>query len=608
MVVPELQIVSDLKARFTKAESAELAISRFHQFELPTTGVIISVSRPRQRLRSNSNATQRGTFRTPRDFQEYNPNGPRRQMLRQRPYSNNEPGFSSRSSTTGETSILMGIQSHAFEMVQHQAAMDRLTQMDKQPLGSAAGLPLGSIENRPLPLKPEMNSNNQNMPKKENLPMKPTPLNSPTKDLEGQKPAKRGNSTKGRGNKQNSSTRPTPASTPVRSTSVAQLSDMIENAPPQLAELNQAKPSLKLETDSLEAKQQDSEVQASVALDVSFESLQNNKPKRKKKKPSASKSPSTSPSFATDASGSLPSPTAAAVADSFTSKGSPTDGGTSDSFTSKSTNTSNTNLSSRKQSLASGISDTSLTLEMSVPATADEPESKQRAPGGKGRKPSNQNHSKKSSNPGNHTEPKDIAEPTQPTKSAQQPQRKKDTHETTHGTQIEQEKDGKKEQKDHQKDTKKENAVKNRSKDADQSKNKKENHGKNQAKTEQQAQPKKDTLVKHDTKENEPPKTFKEETGSQRKADARNGNTKRSGDTGTASQNVPAKIAQSPPKQILADPTEWPALNPSASPQSAIADGKRPPPLSAPPIKLAIHTKPVVPAVPAMPKKPRPQP
>jgi hypothetical protein len=135
-----------------------MAIRVLNGFQLPT-GVTISVSHPRQRdrVRSNSNATQKTSFRTPRDFQEFNPNPPRRQTLRQRAYSNNGP-------------ILMGIQSHASEIAQHQAAMDRLPLRSMPPLGPMPGLPLGSMEN--LPPKPQTKSNipPQKSPKDRNHP------------------------------------------------------------------------------------------------------------------------------------------------------------------------------------------------------------------------------------------------------------------------------------------------------------------------------------------------------------------------------------------------------------------------------------------------------
>lgn len=498
----------------------------------------------------------------------------------------------------------MGIQSQASEMVQHQAAMDRLPSRSNLPLEPMDRLPLGSIENQPLlPTKPQIKSNIQGSSKKENSPMKLAPFHTPTKESE-QKPARGVKSKKSRGNKQNTSTRPTPASTPVRSMSMAQLSDMIENPPPQMALLQELK-QLQEEAQTAQSAQS---TQVPLSLDTSSGPPQK-RPKKKKNKTSAAKSLSTSPSFVTDTSEPLQSPTEAGATDSFTSKSSPTEVGTTDSFTSQSANTSHTNLSSRKQSLASGNSDTSLTLEMSMPATADGPETKQRAAGGKGRKPGNQNHSKKESNPKSPTESKEISEPSQQNKGTQQPQPKKDTHENIQAKQVEKEKDAKKELKDQQKEAKKENTPKNRSKDAEQPKNKKDNNVQNHAKAEQQAQPKKDAQERPDTKENEPPKTSKkEDTGSQRKTDAKSAGTKKFGDTGPASQNFPVKVAQSPPKQVLADPTEWPALNPSASPQSAIADGKRPPPLSAPALRLPVHSKPIVPAVPAMPRKPRPQP
>ncbi|KAH8654431.1 hypothetical protein BGZ60DRAFT_154052 [Tricladium varicosporioides] len=66
--------------------------------------------------------------------------------------------------------------------------------------------------------------------------------------------------------------------------------------------------------------------------------------------------------------------------------------------------------------------------------------------------------------------------------------------------------------------------------------------------------------------------------------------------------------SESPTETIFMDPNHWPALGPSNSPQTAIADGKRPPPI-APTLRPAARKTPgatIVPAVPVI-KKSRPQ-
>jgi hypothetical protein len=71
------------------------------------------------------------------------------------------------------------------------------------------------------------------------------------------------------------------------------------------------------------------------------------------------------------------------------------------------------------------------------------------------------------------------------------------------------------------------------------------------------------------------------------------------------------KKSVSTPSLVLDDPALWPALGPSNSPQSSIADGKRPPPISTSTTRHAPRRKPssnqfIMPAVPKI-QKPRPQ-
>ncbi|CAG8974064.1 hypothetical protein HYALB_00009566 [Hymenoscyphus albidus] len=75
------------------------------------------------------------------------------------------------------------------------------------------------------------------------------------------------------------------------------------------------------------------------------------------------------------------------------------------------------------------------------------------------------------------------------------------------------------------------------------------------------------------------------------------------GFTNVSGSSTPKKTDSS---NLFEDPNLWPALGPSSSPQSSIADGKRPPPFRpVVPRKAPIGT--VVPAVPHNIKKPRPQ-
>jgi hypothetical protein len=340
--------------------------------------------------------------------------------------------------------------------------------------------------------------------------------------------------------------------------------------------------------------------------------------KKNKKKSTLASSLSKSLSFITDASESVQSPTEV---------------GTSESFTARSTNTSFSNQSSRKQSLASGTSDTNLLEAFKSHSTTDGPPAKQRAASGKGRR--SNNHPKKENEPGQPSQVKnDSNEQSQSKDTEQQIQPKNDAHENakkdSHEKNPSKEKGKQKAKEDNhdhgpmrqneqQKSAKKDTHVETASTGIEhqESKDNKQIHSGGAGK---QTEPKKDFQEKLHPTESEQPKTSKDDTttGSQRKADAKGAKAgKKSGsDAGPASQtkitsqNVPDKVAQSPSMPVLDDPGQWPALGPVSSPRSAIADGKRPPPLPAPVMLFPplAQRKPVVPAVPIIPKKPRPQP
>lgn len=333
---------------------------------------------------------------------------------------------------------------------------------------------------------------------------------------------------------------------------------------------------------------------------------QASKKKNKKKKSVTASSLSKSPSFVTDDSELVSSLTEA---------------GTSESFMARSTNTSFSNMSSRKQSLNSRTSDTNMAEMADALVMIDGPQTKQRSASGRARKSSH--HTKKESDSAHASQTKNDPNTQSRSKDEQKTRPKKDTQEDTKNDRHEKtssKEKGKQKAKEDNNDSSQslQNGQQNSARkathvkapSAEAGKSKKGNHDKISPEVaEPQTQPKKDA-EQNPSKENEPPKTVKKDdttTASQRKADTKGGKTNRRSTDASQSSQQNATDAVSP-KPILDDPRQWPALGRVNSPQSAIADGKRPSPLPAPAMRLPqAQRKPVVPAIPLVAKKPRPQ-
>ncbi|KAF4634338.1 hypothetical protein G7Y89_g3772 [Cudoniella acicularis] len=587
---------------FTDVESVGRAIDTLTGSVAPSGSTLdVKPARERGRERSNSQLSQsnynqsgaRSQYYQPRDFGEYRPSA-RRQSFRNQSVSYSQ--FSNQSLQNGPERMadsalsprMIGatLMSSMSELAQHNLALNRFPSQ----------MPLNSIENiRKLPKLDTQNSRSQETTSvnKENSPMKKgTQEQTPHKAPEGNG-QKRG---KKKGSKQNTSARPSPSSTPVKSRSHQKLDDLKDSHgrnPGAKEEGYQTDRSAHKVTDHTERKP---------------DSAQDKKVFFKK---ANTKSPIEKDSESVVNAGAARLGTnSIAVEEGSDTAMSPTDPGASSSgISSKSTATSFSNDSSeRKPSIVSGISDlsSSATLKSHIPNSnqASDQTSNKPVP-----KPRSRNYRVKTG----HDQPKDEVESNEITtfapNSKQELQAKMETDAKIDSVDIKSSKDA-------------------QSKGNQEIVNGKEAQNiitKPDQRTQVQGQPKEDVSKskKHGKRSSSGSTTS---NGSLRKADIKAGKAVAK-DTdakkvpqvevakstaSSSSQSEPATPIrpQSPiTEAILKDPNHWPALGPSNSPQTTIADGKRPPPIApllrpSAPRKTPSGT--IVPAVPVI-KRSRPQ-
>ncbi|RDL40990.1 uncharacterized protein BP5553_00969 [Venustampulla echinocandica] len=241
---------------YSQLESVNNAIWRLHGFRMESGDVlIVSPSRPRKRERADSQFSQRsyGSSRSihpPREFDAYRP-PPRRHTGQNQPLSyaqssgrNFSPpaitNWATDASPSTDVGIAIPAMSAMSEFAQHQAALNRLTSQ----------LPLNSVQNLPTSPKKPNGQGRWMQPcapkspsKSENRSSRVGTYASHTPSIKGNSPNKRpqksvanneieknpqnavGWRIKGRASKQNTSARPTPAASPVRSRSMMNLDE-----------------------------------------------------------------------------------------------------------------------------------------------------------------------------------------------------------------------------------------------------------------------------------------------------------------------------------------------------------------------------------------------